>query len=94
MDSITSLPPIYNEYARLIASRVAELLREEPIISPEFLSPKQAANFTGFTPKALERMRQRGEGPIYFKAGNGRSIRYSAENLRAWVEAGRSGDAS
>ena len=88
MDSTTSLPPLYAGHAALMAKLVTECLREDPIIYPAYLSAKQAAIFIDFTPKALERMRQRGEGPTYFKAGNGRSIRYSAENLRAWVEAG------
>lgn len=51
---------------------------------PEYLNPKRAATFTGFTLKALERMRQRREGPPYSKVG--RSIRYSVSDLRAWIE--------
>ena len=54
---------------------------------PEYLSPKRAATFTSFTLKALERMRQRGEGPTYSKVG--KSIRYAVSDLRAWMEAGR-----
>ena len=41
---------------------------------------------TGFTPRALECMRQRGEGPRYSKVG--KSIRYAVADLRAWMEAG------
>ena len=43
--------------------------------------------FTGFTPKALERMRQRGEGAAYTKLGT--RIRYGIDDLREWMEAGR-----
>ena len=42
---------------------------------------------TGFTPRALERMRQRGEGAAYTKLGT--RIRYRIDDLRAWMEAGR-----
>jgi len=62
-----------------------QLLEDSPIYS-EYLNPKGAARLTSFSPKALERMRQRGEGPRYSKVG--KSIRYALADLRAWVEAG------
>ena len=69
-----------------MAMLLAEQLLEDSPIYSEYLNPKDAARFTSFTPKALERMRQRGEGPRYSKVG--RSIRYALADLRAWVEAG------
>lgn len=87
MDSATSLHPVYADHARLIAEIVSQCRREDPIISPEFVSPNQAAIITDFTRKALERMRQRGIGPTYSKVG--KSIRYAVSDLRAWMEAGR-----
>ncbi len=77
----------WNDLAAVVAARVADSLRDNPPIIPEYLNSKQAATFTGFTPKALERMRQRGEGPRYSKVG--KSIRYALADLRAWIEAGR-----
>ena len=76
----TRLPEHANRMAMLIADR----LRDNPPIVPEYLNSKQAATFTSFTPKALERMRQRGEGPRYSKVG--KSIRYALADLRAWME--------
>ena len=76
----------WDDLATDVAARVADSLRDNPPIVPEYLNAKQAARVTGFTPKALERMRQRGEGPRYSKVG--KSIRYAVADLRAWMEAG------
>jgi predicted DNA-binding transcriptional regulator AlpA len=70
-----------------MAIHLAERLRNDPLVLPEYLNSKQAATLTGFSPKALERMRHRGEGPTYAKVG--KSIRYAVADLRAWMEAGR-----
>ena len=78
----TQLP----EHANQMAMLIAESLREESPFYPEYLNSKDAARFTGFTPKALERRRQRGEEPRYSKVG--KSIRYALADLRAWMEAG------
>ena len=75
------------EHANQMAMLIAESLREESPFHPQYLNPKDAARFTSFTPKALERKRQRGEGPRYSKVG--KSIRYALADLRAWVEADR-----
>lgn len=74
------------EHANQMAMLIVESLREESPFHPEYLNPKDAARFTSFTPKALERKRQRGEGPRYSKVG--KSIRYALADLRAWMEAG------
>jgi len=75
------------DHADIIVARTAIDPRDNPPILPEYLNPKQAATLTGFTPKALERMRQRGDGPPFLKRG--KSIRYTVADLRAWMEAGR-----
>ncbi len=82
MPIVTHFP----EHAGRMAMLIAEQLRDNSPVAPEYLNPKDAARFAGFTPKALERMRQRGEGPRYSKVG--RSIRYALADLRAWMEAG------
>ncbi len=74
------------EHADRMAMLIAEQLREDSPVHPEYLNPIGAARLTSFSPKALERMRQRGEGPRYSKVG--KSIRYALADLRAWVEAG------
>ena len=74
------------EHADRMAMLIAEQLREDSPVHPEYLNPRDAARLTSFSPKALERMRQRGEGPRYSKVG--KSIRYALADLRAWMEAG------
>jgi len=84
---MTKLDQTWRDHADLVAVNVADRLRDNPPILPEYLNPKQAASFTGFTPKALERIRQRGDGPRYSKVGA--SIRYHIDDLRAWMEVDR-----
>jgi len=55
-------------------------------LKPLYLTTAQVAQMTGFTEKALGSMRDRREGPQYFKVG--RLVRYRIEDLRAWVEHG------
>jgi len=57
-----------------------------PIKSPEYLTTAQAAQMTGFTEKALGSMRDRREGPQYFKVG--RLVRYRIEDLHMWIQQG------
>jgi predicted DNA-binding transcriptional regulator AlpA len=55
-------------------------------VAPEFLTPVQVGHMTGFTPKALEYLRSRRNGPRFFKVGN--SVRYRASDVRSWIENG------
>ena len=76
--------------AKAVEAAVAEtcaLLRTGWNGPPEYLSEKQAAHYMGFSPRALETMRGKGEGPRYYRAG-ARTIRYKVSDLRAWVEQG------
>jgi predicted DNA-binding transcriptional regulator AlpA len=59
----------------------------ESFLSPSqdcCLTPKQAASFLGITPRLLQQMRRRGDGPKYLKPGH-RTVRYPQPNLRQWV---------
>ena len=74
-----------------IAEAVAErLLRELPRgrlpMTPEYLTADQVAQMTGFSTKSLEAYRAKRQGPPFLKIGH--SIRYRADDVRAWVEAG------
>ena len=51
------------------------------------LSEVQAAQFIGFTPRALQSWRQRGGGPAFIKANS--RIRYTKRDLVAWIDARR-----
>ncbi len=54
---------------------------------PRWLTPKQAEGFTSIPFRSLERLRLTGGGPIYSKVG--RLIRYSTEDLEAWMRRDR-----
>ena len=74
-----------------IAEAVAErLLRELPRgrlpMTPEYLTPDQVAQMTGFSTKSLEAYRAKRQGPTFLKVGT--SVRYRADDVRAWMEAG------
>ena len=74
-----------------IAEAVAErLLRELPRgrrpMTPEYLTADQVAEMTGFSSKSLEAYRAKRQGPPFLKIGH--SIRYRADDVLAWVEAG------
>lgn len=59
--------------------------------SPEYLTPTQAAELTGFTLRALECMRAKRTGPAYIKVGTSRNsvIRYRLSDIHAWMQAHR-----
>jgi hypothetical protein len=53
----------------------------------EYLTPKEAAKVVHLSPRTLEGMRHRGDGPPYAKLGAGQSARilYRRADLDAWV---------
>lgn len=63
-----------------------QLRRGDAPVACEYLTDRQVALMTGFTRRALEGMRSRGEGPPWLKVGS--SIRYRAADVRAWIEGG------
>ncbi len=74
-----------------VAEAVAErLLRELPRgrlpMTPEYLTADQVAQMTGFSTKSLEAYRAKRQGPPFLKVGH--SVRYRADDVRAWMEAG------
>lgn len=82
---------VEQETINAIADAVAErILRDLPRgrvpITPEYLTAEQVAQMTGFSPKALEAYRAKRIGPNYLKVGH--NVRYRADEVRAWVEAG------
>ena len=69
--------------AEAVADRVVEKLQNTPIAA-EYLTSAQTARMTAFSDKALEAHRSRGTGPPYYKVG--KSVRYRASEVRAWIE--------
>ena len=53
----------------------------------EFLTPPQAGKVLHLSPRTLEGMRHRGDGPPFAKLGEGQSARilYRRADLDAWV---------
>ncbi|QPZ89690.1 helix-turn-helix transcriptional regulator [Thioclava electrotropha] len=49
------------------------------------ITERDAADFLGYTMRALQNWRTRGGGPLYVKVSP-RSIRYRRRDLNAWVE--------
>jgi hypothetical protein len=54
-------------------------------ISPAFLDVPTAARFLSVSKALLDKLRTTGGGPRFCKAG--RAIRYSADDLTAWMKA-------
>ena len=50
------------------------------------IPPPDAADFLGFTGRALANWRSRGGGPRFIRVGS-RAVRYRRADLRAWAEA-------
>lgn len=63
---------------------LAEHIAINQTVTPEWLSPRQAAAYTSFTEKHLEALRGRGEGPAYSKPGK-KAVRYARADLDAWM---------
>ena len=49
------------------------------------LTPKQAAKYLGISEAALRLWRSRGEGPLFFRAGE-KLVRYRRADLDTWIE--------
>lgn len=53
----------------------------------DYLNDKEAAKFLRLSPQTLRNWRTQSRGPVYIKAG--RAIRYSVDDLRAYMERNR-----
>lgn len=51
------------------------------------LSTKEVAEVVGLTDQTLRQWRMRGEGPPYYRVGDGRRyrVRYDIEKVEAWL---------
>lgn len=93
---MSSVDPSFRELAEQIGTHIAAQLHErlrshEPIIPPEYLTPAQVGQLTGFSPRALEAMRAKRAGPPFIKVGEGKNgaIRYRLDDVRAWLDSHR-----
>ena len=74
-----------------IATKLQAQLRSNETLTPEYLTPSQTAQLTGFSLRALEAMRAKRSGPCYVKVGSAKNgpIRYRLDDIRAWMQANR-----
>ena len=62
-----------------------EILRRNPDYLDGLIDEREAAQFLGYSPRALQNWRARGGGPAFVKV-SGRSIRYRRLDLMNWTE--------
>ncbi len=83
------------EFVEQVSAQIAEKLQVQfsvnDNLAPEYLTPRQTAQLIGFSLRALEAMRARRIGPAYLKVGKAKNgpIRYSVEDVRAWMQSHR-----
>ncbi|HMR31850.1 MAG TPA: helix-turn-helix domain-containing protein [Geminicoccaceae bacterium] len=90
------IDPAFHRLALEIGQQMAASLYErmqsaEPVLAPEYLSPQQVSQLTGYATKTLEAMRARRIGPPFIKVGQAgpSAIRYRLQDVRAWLDAQR-----
>ncbi len=64
---------------------ISQNLTNDPDYLDRFMDEHKAAEFTGYTIRALQNWRLRGGGPKFIKV-SGRSIRYRRRDLIEWAE--------
>lgn len=82
-ESVTTMNPDIDDIVRRVVARV-----KDELVTPEWLTPDQAAVYCGLTARGLEDLRYRRQGPVASKVG-GRIVRYRCADLDAWLLAGR-----
>ena len=56
---------------------------------PQFLPTRAAAAYCGLSPRSLEKYRVSGNGPRFVRPRGHRFVRYSRDDLDAWMREGR-----
>ncbi len=64
---------------------ISEILARNPDYLDRMINERIAAEFIGYTTRALQNWRLRGGGPKFVKV-SGRSIRYRRRDLIQWAE--------
>lgn len=63
----------------------AELLNTDPDYLDRLINEHEAADYLGYSVRALQNWRVRGGGPQFVKA-SARSVRYRRRYLNEWIE--------
>lgn len=64
----------------------ANRAQKETLFGDPLIDEKQAAEYLGYTTRALQNWRLRGGGPRFVRV-SARSIRYRISDIEAWIEA-------
>ncbi len=59
---------------------------DDPAFWHELISETEAADFLDLTPRSMQAMRQRGDGPPFFRL-SARSVKYTRFRLKGWYDA-------
>lgn len=78
------MDPSFDALASLVSDRVAQSLRENPVVLPEYLTLKQVAHLCGLSISSLERLIRMGKGPSATRFTD-RAIRYHIDDVRSWA---------
>ena len=83
------LDQVYEQYAQLVAARVAEILRDRGgAVVQEYLSAAEAATYLGMSERTLNNYRVNGrQGPAFTRLGQ--LVRYRVADLDAWADSNR-----
>ncbi len=57
----------------------------DPAFWHELIPETEAADFLDLTPRSMQAMRQRGDGPPYFRL-SARSVKYTRFRLKRWYD--------
>lgn len=86
-DTDAFVEKVAQKIAGRVAREVVDLLtqrqRDIPVAS-EYITLRQAAQLAGYSLKGMERLHQSGKGPKVHRVG--RSVRFRADEVRAWIE--------
>ena len=59
---------------------------DDPAFWHELIPETEAADFLDLTPRSMQSMRQRGDGPPFFRL-SARCVKYSRYKCKAWYDA-------
>jgi len=93
-----SISPPFDSDLRRLAQEIGAAMVEElfarlrrgdgsVLVRPEYLTPSQAAIFSGISAKKLEALRHQRRGPKWFRVGG--RVHYAVADLHTFVEEGR-----
>jgi predicted DNA-binding transcriptional regulator AlpA len=68
---------------------MSERRQQEALMEHRRLTVREAADYTGLAAATLNKLRVRGDGPLYIRPGGSRRVVYDTADLDAWLQASR-----